>query len=204
MAGMPCTGTTANTTPENTTFVSIAFADQEQNRASIEAVVRNGTLSSLVVGHPPSPFAGLLAVAAGFAVPVGAALLICGALIAVVARLSRRRPAPVPAPPAPERDRRAEAAALIAEADARHAAGDDREACRLLARAHRALLSCEHDLAIEATDPEVLAHLDRRGVPSTGTARTLDRCSRIAFGGAPVPAEEYDALRGAVAPGPEA
>ena len=204
VAGLPCTGTTANTTPENTTFVSIAFADQEQNRASIEAVVRNGTISSIVVGHPPSPFAGLLAVAAGFAVPVGATLLICAALIAIVARLSRRRPAPVPAAPTPERDRRAEAAALIAEADARHTAGDDREACRLLARAHRALLSCEHDLAIEATDPEVLAHLARLGVPSTGTARTLDRCSRIAFGGAPVPAEEYEALRRAVAPGPEA
>ncbi|MEN6343437.1 MAG: hypothetical protein ABFC89_12875 [Methanospirillum sp.] len=204
VAGLPCTGTEANTTPDNTTFVSIAFADQERNRASIEAVVRNGTISSIVVGHPPSPFAGLLAVAAGFALPVGAALLLCAALVGIVSRLSRRRPAPAPAVPVPERDRRAEAAALIAQADARHAAGDDREACRLLARAHRTLLSVEHDLAIEATDPEVLAHLAWRGVPPAETARTLDRCSRIAFGGAVVSADDYAAVRRAVAPVPEA
>jgi hypothetical protein len=202
VAGLPCTGTTANTTPENTTFVSIAFAGQDGGRASVEAVVRNGTISSLVVGHPPSPFAGLLSVAAAFALPVGAALLLCAALVGVVARLSRRRPAPAIAPPVAERDRRAEAAALLAAADARHAAGDDREACRLLGRACRTLLSCEHDLEIEATDREVLDHLARLGVPSTDAARTLDRCSRIAFGGAAIPVEEYGVLRRAVEPAP--
>lgn len=202
VAGLPCTGTEANTTADNTTVVSIAFAGQEGSRASLEAVVRNGTVTSLLVEHPPSPFVGLLSVAAGFAAPVAVTLLLCGALVGVVGRFARRRPAPVPAVPAPQRDRRAEAAALLAAADRCHAAGEDREACRQLGRAYRLLLSCEHALSIEATDREVLAHLARLGVPSGEVAETLGSCSRIAFGGAAVSADDYAVLRRAIAPDP--
>jgi hypothetical protein len=200
-AGLPCTGTVANTTPDNTTLVSISFANAEGARASIDAALRNGTIASLAVVHPPSPFAGFLSVAAGFVVPVLVTILACGALAGVVVGASRRRPVPAPAMQAPARDRRAEAAWLIADADLCHEAGDDREACRLIGQAYRMLLSCEYGLEIEATDREVLDHLAREGIVLGEVAGTLEECSRVAFGRAAVSGEDYLALRRAVTTG---
>jgi hypothetical protein len=144
----------------------------------------------------------LIVAAAGAADVAGETILACGAFAGIVVGISRRPPAPTFPVRVPVCDRREEAAALIAGADRGHEAGDDREACRLLAQAYRVLLSCEHGLEIGATDREVLDHLVRAGVPPHEADGTLEACSRVAFGGAAVEAEDYLTMRRAVASGP--
>jgi len=200
-AGLPCVMTVANATPDNATAVSITFQDHELNRASLDAIVRNGTIVSLVIEHPPSPFAALPSTVIGFVVPVAISLLVCALLIGAAARLSRRPATAAPPTGVAARDRRAEAAALIAAADSLHAAGDVREACRHLGQAFRLHLSAEHHLEIEATDREILTHLGELGEDTDQVSLVLDRCARIAYGGAAVEADDYPPLRLAVTSG---